>query len=473
MKILNNEERERVINLFTKVKDPRIRTIILNTVPLDVLLEIGLINLSKNTNNTYSDITEYEKNVNIPKIICKRLKYEKTFIKENCDKILKFKDWDIRILAIPYLSLKQIIELGLEERNDLIVTMICTRLTLEKDVEIIKDNARRLINAKHPKVRMFVANIVSIKDIMKMAMQEEDYSVINIIIDRLESEGGSDFVKNNYYKLANANSWKIRNLYFKQLTLEELIEYIVNSDSLYYNQLIISKLTEQKDTEELRKNIHKLTKSKNKEIRQFVAEVAPISNVIEMAVDEVDYDVVGSIIFRLELEKNTDDVIMESHKLVRAKDYKIRQFAADIVSSTVLFDMALEEECCYVVQNIIHRLSSDENAEMLKKDGYKLATASDCQIRLFSIEFLSIEQLFNIAMTEEDIFVVDKILKRLEEKEKENFDIIRDNCYRLLDAKKLEFKLYATKFLSIKDIDKIPVSKCDKTIAQKIMNILE
>lgn len=413
MKDLSKEKRAELINLIRKVNNPVIRLKFINSLTIEDVIEVAV----------------NEEDLDVVYAIRKKLEKEDTEeVKKNIFKLAKAKDWQIRLLSVELLPAKELIEMAVNEENDDVVKAILKRLEIDivfledyrgdfdndilkrnkKDIEEVKNNISKLANAKHQRIRAFSIRFLPINNFIEMLLNEEYPNVVYMIFEMF-IERNPGWLKENACKLIKAKSWIVRHSIVEFLVKDELIEMLENEEHSEIIYAIFEKLKKE-DIEELRKNAYKLTKSEDWRIRQLAIEFLSVNELIEMAENEKLAEVLFKILERLEKEKDTEEIAKNAYKLAKSKVQFFRKFATDFLSGDDLIEMAKIEADIGVVYAILSKLKKEKNIELVKKNAIKLARAKNFQIQLLAIEFLEPDILSEVAEEGEEKEIVQKII---------------------------------------------------------------
>ena len=383
------------------------------------------------------DIAFEKRKVDVINKILERLKKEidTETLKKHYPKLTKSKNLKIRKFAASYAPIELIVEMALIEEDTDVITTIVKRLEKEVDTDIVKQNYINFSKSTTWEIRKFAASYVPIELIVEMALIEENTDVITTIVEILEREIDTDLIKENLVKFSKSSSYQIRVFATSYVPIEIVLEMALTEDDEAVIDILLKRLKEQIDTDLLKKSYFKLSKAKSWKLRKFIAEHVSIEKVLKMALTEDDEAVIDILLKRLDKEIDTDLVKQSYSKLSKAKSYKIRKFVAKHAPIELIVEMALYEEYGYVIDMI---LKNQIDETMIKGNFSKLSEAKSWELRRFVAENAPIEIVLEMALTEEYYQVTTSILTRLEKEI--DTDLVKQSYSKLSKAKSYKIR---------------------------------
>lgn len=173
---------------------------------------------------------------------------------------------------------------------------------------IDKEKINSIINASEY-TRIYAVRKLSINVILEIAVVEEDGDVLVEILRRLISLKDTKDVIDTCKKLSKARDWVLREFIARRAPIDIILDMAVIEEENDVLDIILEKLEAEKDSKEVIEACDKLAKANDWRIREFVAKIAPINIILEMAAVEEDDDVLERILERLEPLKDTEEVI--------------------------------------------------------------------------------------------------------------------------------------------------------------------
>lgn len=258
--------------------------------------------------------------------------------------------------------------------------------------------ADKLINNKSDEVRKAVIKYVSKEKLIKRALVEYSFDVANSILERLEKEGITEDEANI---LLNVEYYKIRVLAVKYATRANLIKRALEEVD---DNVLESILKRQKIT---KKEANILLNAVSCKIRVLAVEYAYKKELARRTLLEKDSEVIEKILARLKKEEITKK---EAEILLNAKSRQIRSLAVKCASMEKLAERTLVEENADVLKNVLERLGKEGITE---KEANILLEAKDCKIRALAVRYASKVNLIKRALTENIKNIVEAILERL------------------------------------------------------------
>lgn len=273
----------------------------------------------------------------------------------------------------------------------------------------------------------------------------------HVILNRLEQGKESQTVKENLERLAKANWWKIRRLAANELeSVEGIVDMAIEEDQSGVIEVILERLQKEKNNPLMVSYLGSLLKAKDSRIRIFAASHVKleITAIIERAVVEEDDAVSHKLIARLEQEQEI--VIENLNRLAKAKSWMVRNFAVDKVTSEVVIEMAIVEPDDMVVDSILDRFIKENENECIKNSLERLSKAKYWRVRNFTVDKVELEAVFDMALVELDNRVVPDIIGRLEKEEKNT--CFKNNIERLLNANSIFFQMFAIEKMDLNKV---------------------
>ena len=456
MKNLTIEEKEKLIK-FIEDSNKEVRAYaITRMVPLDIFVKMAMV----------------EENEYVVMSILQKLELEKETeeLKENYAKLAKASSWQIREFVAKNAPLSIVVYMAKNVSYFQVLPVILERLENASDSEEIKESYSYLFNVSWSGIREFVAKNAPLEIIIDMAIIEKELRVLNVLQERLEAQIDTDLVKENYSKLSKAEDFKIREIVAQNAPISVIIDMLVNENSSSVEKIILERLEKVIDTDEVKQSFSKLAKARNSKIKKIVAQNVAIKTIIEMALVEEDSEVVKEIVERLENENETEEVKKYYKKLLEAKHGQVRAFAARNTSLENVVNMAQNDKDFDVIKEILKRLENEIDTDEVKQSFNKLAKSKDWHIRLFVAKNAPISVIIKMALIECDIDVKDVILERLEaEKEVEEVK----NCYKkLANAKYSRIREYIVRVAPLEIVIKMVLIKENNDIMKEIIKRL-
>lgn len=190
----------------------------------------------------------------------------------------------------------------------------------------------------------------------------------------------------------------------------EIVSTLKNDGCFSYVQDILRRLCFEKDIRKIIDVCHNLMGINDWRIRLIAAEIVPLDMVLEMICDESCYDVMRVLIRRLYENRNSNKVKMLWFGLMNTKSKKGRMILAAIAPVKKLEKIAINEDRTYIVEILLERFSNIKNKEELCN---RLITARHWKIRLFAADYVSSNILLRMLNVEDNYIVRQKIKKLL------------------------------------------------------------
>ena len=139
-------------------------------------------------------------------------------------------------------NINTVIEMAVFEEDNDVLEVILERVIAEKDTKEIICACEKLSISNAWRIRMFVAKIADINVIIKMAIIEEDYNVLEIILERLETIENVQEIIDFCNELTKAKSWKIRKFIAKIAQINIVFEMTITEKNSYVLETILERL---------------------------------------------------------------------------------------------------------------------------------------------------------------------------------------------------------------------------------------
>lgn len=213
---------------------------------------------------------------------------------------------------------------------------------------------------------LFILNEASIGDVIKMIDVEDDFCILESIVERLRMEANTDEVKKNLKKLSKSNYWGIRGFVVEVATFDILCEMAEIEDNIVISDAILERLKKEFDIEVLKKgkkNVIKLSKARSFVIRKYVAEIAEVDVIMNMAEREDMPYVMSVILKRLEKEVDAKTFNKILKELSKSCWWRIRVLVAQVAPIDIITEMEKNEYNPNVLKVINIRLKLNSDAQ--------------------------------------------------------------------------------------------------------------
>lgn len=341
-----------------------------------------------------------------------------------------------------------------------------------------------LLYVDNEEIRARVVEKVDVKQVVRLSLIEEDEIVIEAIIDYFEKVATLDLDTYNCI-LLNAKADEIKEYALENCSIEAIIKFAISENvikcsdsvkSVLKNIIENENLTSKQIKELLKSNepeviyaiydkigleeFNHLLDSKNNIIRMFSVEYASLENVLKLALVEENNYVIYKIIERLDKE---EVFIEQMDCLSKAISRKIRSYSVHFVSTEALIEMALIEENEFVLAEIVKRLNT---TLILSEVQYgNLLNAISKDIREYALEKASINEIINHAIKEEDEEFAKEyisVFKKLDNLSESDYSF-------LINAKSIEIRKYVLRNANFNDILKLAIQEEDEELCESIL----
>lgn len=319
----------------------------------------------------------------------------------------KSKYWVVRDFIAKEAPLELICKMATVEENEVVITSIYNRLKEQIGSDVFKKYCNEFSKAIFPVIRIFAVNEVSIDVIYEMINENQYNEVLHAILERLKSEEqNSDMVKKCYEKLIDINNIMVNVDTIKQAPIKTLC--CIEIDFLLI-RTVIERLKNIKEADFLKEHYNNIVLSKNEDIRKFAADELPIEYVCDLAMVETEGKVVYSILKRFKSNK-CEDILKEHYKdFTKAKAASIREFVVDKLPIESVCDMAICEIENNVIVSILSRLKKEKYEDSLNEIYGRLLDAENDEIKAFAINTLPIEYVKKHITSIENVDILEQI----------------------------------------------------------------
>lgn len=370
---------------------------------------------------------------------------------------------EVRTLAVRQGDIVTICEAIAITKAYEMMYVILERLEAEKDDKKAKEAYRKLAKSESCDIRKDLIEKSPIEFVCEMAVVEEDWDLIDRIIERVEKSQESENASIDYNMLIRSKSNIIRSFVAKTAPIEFVYEMALVEDDESVVDEILKRFRELNLSEEV---YEKLSRAKNYKIRLFVVFNASAEIVCEIALTEENSDVVTAIIKRI---RNEDEFSEHYYKLASAQSYLIKDFVAKIAPVSVVCEMAGKEHGSCVMNTILKRLNEFSYEELEEFYG-KLSKAAKPSIRGFTAKKAPVEIVPEMAYVEDDELVLDVISSRLKTLTIEQKKTLDYN--KLLNSTDFDIRQVALSIIPIEELKQIVETKEENSVLKVLNEIL-
>lgn len=363
------------------------------------------------------DIAINTNNLKIDFLLQEKLEEHKEdeVIKNNYEKLSKSKYWMVRNFIAKEAPFETICKMAITEEKDLVISTMYFRINENLGSDVLKKYYNEFAKAISPVIRIFAIKEVSIDVICEMINQNAGEDVLFKILERLKLEKqNTNMLKKCYEKLLNINNDRLITDVIEQAPIEVLCENSRYEEIHWlFMYAIINRLKNIKDTDVVKKYYANFVLSRNKDMRKFVADELPIEYVCDLAMAENEGEVVRSILKRFKANE-CEDILKEHYKdFIKAKSASIREFVVDKLSIELVCDMAMFEIESNVIDSILSRLNKEKYEDSLNEIYGRLLDAENYKIKSFAINTLPLEYVKKHIVNIEDEDVLLQVTKIL------------------------------------------------------------